>query len=69
MTANMLMAYYGKGCDSRFLFENRKLGRCPGWDRYLNQFDVIRFDMAGIRSRVDSPEQTLPLFLMICILI
>lgn len=51
MTANMIAAYYEKGCDSRGLFENRKLAHVDDkekWDRYLNCFDVIRIDIAGL---------------------
>ena len=44
MAANMLCAYYGKG-DSRELFEKRKLSEHDNWDKYLNQFDVIRIVM------------------------
>ena len=44
MAANMLCAYYGKG-DSRSLFAERKLAEHEDWDRYLNQFDVIRVVM------------------------
>ena len=44
IAANMLCAYYGKG-DSRALFESSKLAGNDGWDRYLNQFDVIKIVM------------------------
>lgn len=54
ITANMLMAYYGKGCDARPLFEKRKLGSRPEWDRYLNAFDVLRFDIGGICATIQS---------------
>lgn len=40
----MLCAYYGQN-DSRKLFENTKLSGHKDWDRYLNQFDVIRIVM------------------------
>lgn len=42
--ADMLAAYYGKG-DSRKLFADRKLSGCDNWDKFLNQFDVIRVVM------------------------
>lgn len=44
IAANMLCAYYGKG-DSRVLFDFSKLAACDEWDRYLNQFDVIKIVM------------------------
>ena len=54
MAAKMLCAYYGKGEDSRGLFEKSELSRCPAvtvgstrleWDAYLGHFDVIRLVM------------------------
>ncbi len=53
IAANMLCAYYGKG-DSRHIFEKLKIAGCGNWDRYLNQFDVIKVVMTDfIKSRVD----------------
>ena len=54
MAAKMLCAYYGRGEDSRALFENSELSRCTAvtvgrtrleWDAYLGHFDVIRLVM------------------------
>jgi len=51
MAADMLCAYYGKGDDSRALFENCKLAKNNDslnkhdWDKYLGKFDVIRIVM------------------------
>ena len=44
IAANMLCAYYGRG-DSRALFGGLKLAGHENWDKYLNQFDVIRVVM------------------------
>ena len=53
IAANMLSAYYGKG-DSRELFASSKLAECDGWDRYLNQFDVIKIVMTDfIKEKID----------------
>ncbi|MBO6114122.1 MAG: AAA family ATPase [Lachnospiraceae bacterium] len=53
IAANMLCAYYGKG-DSRELFAPSKLAKCDGWDRYLNQFDVIKIVMTDfIKEKID----------------
>ena len=60
MAAKMLCAYYGRGEDSRALFENSKLSKCPpvivgkkqlSWDAYLGQFDVIRLVMTDFFNR------------------
>lgn len=44
--AGMLKAYYSNGCDSRHQFENLELANTPGWDKYLNKFNVIHLDMS-----------------------
>jgi hypothetical protein len=59
ITANMIAAYFEKGCDSRSLFENRKLGQTPDWDRNLNKYDVIRIDFAGIQAQKGSGDEML----------
>ena len=59
ITANMIAAYFEKGCDSRYLFESRKLGEKKNWDQNLNKYDVIRIDLADIRSRRENAEETL----------
>jgi hypothetical protein len=59
ITANMIAAYFEKGCDSRGLFEKRKLGETENWDKNLNKYDVIRIDLADVRASNDTPEETL----------
>lgn len=44
-TANMLAAYYSKGCDSEKLFTGMAVQQCRSFHKYLNQFDVIYFDL------------------------
>ncbi len=50
IAANMLCAYYGKG-DSREIFEKKKIAEHENWDRYLNEFDVIRIVMTRFVKR------------------
>lgn len=57
ITANMIAAYFERGCDSRELFENRKLGQISNWDCNLNQYDTIRIDIADIISREGEAEK------------
>lgn len=54
MAVDMLCAYYGRGADSRKMFEKRKLAASAPvrngeneipWDAYLGKFDVIRLVM------------------------
>lgn len=59
VTANMIAAYFDKSCDSRYLFEKRKLGYKNNWEKYLNRFEVIRIDMAEVCSRVENVDLAL----------
>ncbi|MCR4802984.1 MAG: AAA family ATPase [Lachnospiraceae bacterium] len=59
ITANTIAAYFEKGCDSRPLFEERKLSQFENWDCNLNKYDVLRIDLADIRATTETPEETL----------
>ncbi|MDO4324606.1 MAG: AAA family ATPase [bacterium] len=45
ITADMLTAYYSKGCDSEQLFAELAIGRDVDFKKHLNQYDVIYFDV------------------------
>lgn len=45
MAADMLAAYYGKGCDSGQLFAGRKIEREESFLTHLNRHNVIRLDI------------------------
>ena len=45
MAGNMISAYYSKGCDTREVFSQMKLGQEAGFDKYLNRFNVIKLDL------------------------
>lgn len=45
MAADMLTAYYSKGCDSSRLFSGRKIESDPTFKTHLNQHNVIRLDI------------------------
>ena len=45
MAADMLTAYYSKGCNSRELFTGRKAEKGELFELHLNQHDVIRLDI------------------------
>ena len=47
MAGNMISAYYSKGCDTREVFSQMKLGQEPGFDKYQNKFNVIKLDLNG----------------------
>ena len=45
ITANMLTAYYSKGCDSKDMFTGLDISSMRSYEKYLNKFDVIHFDV------------------------
>lgn len=45
MTANMLTAYYSRGCDSEQMFEGKAISRSDVFKEHLNKYDVIHFDV------------------------
>lgn len=45
IAANMLAAYYSKGCDSEDMFWGLEISKSPDFKRHLNQYDVIHFDV------------------------
>ena len=51
MAGNMISAYYSKGCDTREVFRQMKLGQELGFDKHLNKFNVIKLDLNGWYQR------------------
>ena len=45
MTADMLSAYYSRGCDSKELFKNYEISTVSSYEKNLNKYDVIHFDV------------------------
>lgn len=45
ITADMLTAYYSKGCDSSEMFSHLKIGRDKDFQAHLNKYAVIHFDV------------------------
>ena len=45
VTANMLTAYYSKGCNSEELFSELDISRADSFKKHLNKYDVIHFDV------------------------
>ncbi|MCD8205430.1 MAG: AAA family ATPase, partial [Clostridia bacterium] len=46
VTADMLTAYYSRGCDSRTLFEGLYIAKGPSFEEHLNKYNVVYFDVA-----------------------
>lgn len=45
ITANMLTAYYSRGCDSEKMFAGTAISKTEGFKKHLNKYDVIRLDI------------------------
>ena len=45
ITANMLTAYYSRGCDSESMFSDLEIAAYPDFKKHLNQYDVIHLDI------------------------
>ena len=41
MAANMLTAYYSRGCDSREMFSDLKIAHDKSFEKHLNKYNVI----------------------------
>lgn len=47
LVGNLISAYYSKGCDTRSIFSQMKIGQTPDYDKYLNKLNVIKLDLNG----------------------
>ena len=45
MAADMLVAYYSRGCDSRQMFSGYKIADDPSFEKHLNKYNVIHLNM------------------------
>ena len=45
IAANMLTAYYSRGCDSEEMFSELTIGQAPDFKTHLNRYDVIHLDI------------------------
>ncbi|MGN0594341.1 MAG: AAA family ATPase [Hominimerdicola sp.] len=50
MAANMLTAYYSRGCDSRELFSNLKISKSESYEKHMNKYNVIHINMVDFLS-------------------
>ena len=56
MAANMLTAYYSRGCDSKELFATYKISQAESFEKHLNKYNVISFDMQKFLVKTKSVE-------------
>lgn len=50
LAAQMLAAYYSKGCDSRDVFKNLEIARDKSFEKHLNKYNVIKLDIQWMRG-------------------
>ena len=58
ITANMLTAYYSKGCRSDKLFANLSIAQDDAYPAHLNKYDVIHFDVQWCLMMAGAVEKT-----------
>lgn len=51
MAANMLVAYYSRGCDSKEMFSSYKIAADPSFEKHLNKYNVIHINMVNFMKR------------------
>ena len=57
MAANMLTAYYSRGCDSKELFSNFKISESKDFEKYRNKYNTISLNMQEFLSRSNNVEE------------
>ncbi len=45
IASNIISSYYSKGCDSKAIFANLKIGKDEGFESKLNKYNVIKIDL------------------------
>ena len=58
ITANMLAAYYSRGCDSEEMFAGFEIAKKESFKKHLNKYDVVHFDVQWCMGEAGSPEET-----------
>lgn len=57
ITADMLTAYYSKNCDSEQMFSGLAISKAESFQKHLNKYDVIHFDVQWCIEPAGGPEQ------------
>ena len=58
ITADMLVAYYSRGCDSLQMFSGLKISQAESFRKNLNQYDLIHLDIQWCSMDAGTPENT-----------
>lgn len=59
MAANMLTAYYSRGCDSKEIFSSYRIAEDESFEKYLNKYNVIHINMVNFIKRKRSVSDSL----------
>ncbi|MCU6720419.1 ATP-binding protein [Porcipelethomonas ammoniilytica] len=57
MAANMLTAYYSRGCNSDEMFSNLKISRADTFEKHLNKYNVIHINMVNFLSESQNMDE------------
>ena len=60
ITANMLTAYYSRGCDSEAMFADLEISKSADFKKHLNQYDVIHLDIQWCMEPAGGADQVVP---------
>lgn len=61
IAANMLVAYYSRGCDSKELFAKFEIADDAGFEEHLNKYNVIYLNMQQFLGRTKTIDEMLEL--------
>lgn len=53
----MITAYYSKGCNSKELFKKYEISGSTDFEKHLNKYDVIRFDVQWCLGACDGADK------------
>lgn len=59
MAAEMLTAYYSRGCDSKEMFSNLKIAEAGSFEKHLNKYNVIHINMVNFLSESQNMDEML----------
>ena len=57
ITADMLTAYYSRGCDSEKMFSRLEISNSEDFKKHLNQYDVIHLDIQWCIEPAGGPDK------------
>lgn len=60
ITANMLTAYYSRGCNSEEMFSKLAISKNADFRKHLNKYDVIHLDIQWCMEPAGGPDHVIP---------